>query len=267
MDLKLTGNKKEKFLQKFTRIGLTAKGIVYCLAGILALTSAMGLGRHKDNKEEAFKMIYEQPFGEVLLVIISVSLLGFVTLRFYQAVLDSEHKGKGVKAIFRRMGLATSGLIYLGLSIYAFKLVLGDSGGGDSKKMLISGILEYPGGQLIIGVVAAIIIGQGIYQVYKGVSKKFMKKVHLYHSNFEGTFKKTGIVGHAARGIVLCIIGYLFLRAALSSNADQAGDTDGAFNFLQNTVGNVLMGTVALGFIAYGVFMFVRARHEKIQLS
>ena len=201
-----------------------------------------------------------------MLVLVGLGLLGFVTLRFMQAFIDTDRKGNGMKAIFRRLGFAFSGFIYLGISIYAIKTALGSQSGGDTKKELISKVFEYPGGVLLVGLVAGIVIGQGLYQIYRGVSRNFMKKVQLHHSDFKSTFKKIGIVGHFARGIVLCLIGYLLLRAALDSNPDQAEGTNEAFNFLKQKGGSWVPGLVALGFFAYGIFMFVRAKHEKINL-
>lgn len=259
-------SKKEAWLQKFARVGLSAKGLVYCLLALIAFITALGLSSRKSDKEEAFKMIGEQPFGKVLLLITGLSLIGYVMLRFFQAFRDSDHTGSGVKAFFRRAGFAFSGLIYAGISFYAIKMALGESSEGDTKKQLIARVLEYPGGKLAVGLVAALVIGQGLYQIYRGLSKKFMKKVELHHSDFKKTFEKTGMAGHVSRGLVLCLIGYFILRAAVDSNPHEAEGTGGAFDFLKETGGNWLMGIVALGLFAYGIFMFVRAAHQKISL-
>lgn len=260
-------NKKEKLLQQFTRFGLAAKGVVYCLMGLLTVMAALGLSSRKGNKTEAFKMIYDQPFGKVLLIIIAIGLLGYVTLRIFQTFLDSDNKGNDAKGIFTRIGYGVSALLYLGLSIYALKLAIGKSSGGDSKQFFVSKIMEYPGGEWLVGIAALIIIGAGINQIYKGASGKFMEKVRVIKTGFTNTFKKAGIMGYVSRGIVLCIIGYFFLQAALNSNPGEAEDTDGAFDFLQANFGNVLMGIVALGLVAYGIFMFVKARHQSIHLN
>ncbi len=257
---------KEKGLEKFARIGLTAKGIVYCLVAILTIMAAFGKSEHKGDSKEAFKFLKEQAFGQVMLVIIGVGLLGYVTLRFFQAIKDTEDKGKNMKGLFRRLGYLISGLVYVGFSIYAFKTAFaGDSGGGDSKKEFTARVLELPGGGILIGLIALIIMGQGIYQVYRGISKKFMKKVKLYDSNFEGTFKRIGMIGLAARGVVICMVGYFLLKAAINSNAKEAEGTGGALDFLQENFGDVLLIIVSLGLLLYGIFMFVRAKHERIR--
>ncbi|HEY0739901.1 MAG TPA: DUF1206 domain-containing protein [Chryseosolibacter sp.] len=263
----LSGAKKERLLQRFARFGLASKGVVYCLMGVLTVLAALGLNSQKGNKNEAFKVVYDQPFGKVLLIIIAIGLCGYVTLRVFQAFFDIDDKGKDAKGIFTRLGYGASAILYLGLVIYAIKLASGNPGGGDSKQFFISKIMEYPMGEWIIGIAGLIVIGSGINQIYKGWSKKFMKRVQLYQSDYRNTFQKAGIAGYIARGLVFSIIGYFLFRAALDSNPAEAEGTDAAFSFLQQNFGNVLMGVVALGLVLYGIFMFVRARYERIHFS
>ena len=94
-----------------------------------------------------------------------------------------------------------------------------------------------------------------------------MKLVKLYRSGFHDSFEKAGMIGYVARGIVFSIVGYFLLRAAIDSNPREADGTREAFDFLQQNFGNLLMGVVAAGLVAYGIFMFVRARHENIRFS
>lgn len=264
----LSSEKRERLLQRFARFGLASKGVVYCLMGVLTVMAALGISSQKANKNEAFKMVYDQPFGKVLLIIIAIGLCGYVTLRVFQAFFDIDDKGKDVKGIFTRLGYGSSAIIYLGVVIYAIKLAAGNQGGGgDNRQFFVSKIMEYPMGEWIIGIAGLVVIGSGINQIYKGLSKKFMKRVQLYHSEYRSTFQKAGIAGYIARGLVFSIIGYFLFRAALDSNPAEAEGTDAAFSFLQQNFGNVLMGVVALGLVMYGFFMIVRARYERIHFS
>ena len=122
-------------------------------------------------------------------------------------------------------------------------------------------------GEWAIGIAAVIIIGAGINQIYKGISKKFMKRVKLYRSEHYKAFQRAGIIGYVSRGLVFSIVGYFLLRAAIASNPGEAEGTEAAFDFLQQNFGNLLMGIVALGLVAYGIFMFVKAKHESIHFS
>ncbi len=267
MELSASGN-KEKWIEYFARTGIIAKGIVYCLIGLLTLLAALGWRGQKMDKSDAFKVIYEQPFGKALLIIIAISLFGYVTWRLFQAIRDIDNKGNDSKAILIRIGYAFSALIYLSLGIYAFKLALSgsSSGEGDAQKNFISKLLDYPGGAWMLGIVAGIIIVNGFRQIYKGALQRFMKNVNFYQSKHAHIFKKAGMIGYISRGVVLLIIGYFFVRAALNKNAAEAQGTKGVFDFLENNFGSVLMGTVAFGLLGYGIFMFVKGRYQKIDI-
>lgn len=254
--------KKETWLQHFTRFGLIAKGVVYCLMGMLTIMAALGLSEKKGDKEEAFKVVYEQPFGKIVLAIIAIGLLGYVTLRFFQTFADTDHRGNNAQGLAIRIGYGISAFLYLGLSIYAVKLTTGDFSNTDSRKFFVSKAMEYPWGEWLVGIGALIIIGAGINAIYKGATGHFMKKVKLVHSNYEQAFRRAGVIGYLSRGIVLGTVGYLFLQAAIHSNPQEAKGTGGAFDLLQHTFGNILMGLIAIGLTGYGFFMFVKARYQ-----
>ena len=260
---------KEKWFEKFARFGLVSKGVVYFLMGTLSVLAAFGLSRQNGDKAEAFKLIYAQPFGKVLLIGIALGLFGYVMLRFFQAFMNTENKRKDFKGTLDRIGYALSALLYLGIAAYAIKLAVAgsSSGEGDSRQFIVSKVFEYPGGEYIVGIAALMGIGMGIYQIVRGVTGKFMKRVNLYRSNMKDAFKTTGTIGYISRGIVLGIIGYFLLHAAIVSNPNEAQGTGEAFDFLQNNFGSLLMAVVAVGLAGYGVFCFVKAKYQRIDLD
>lgn len=268
LNIHLPSQASEKWLEHFARFGMISKGVVYCLMGILSILAALGLQREKADKTQAIKVIYEQPFGKVLLILIAFGLLGYVTWRTFQAVKDIEHKGNGVNGVFKRIGYAGSALLYLALGIYAVKLVIERPGGnGDSRQFIVSKILEYPGGEWFVGIASLVLIGVGIHHMYKAVTGKFMEKVQLIDPVYRDLFRNIGAAGYISRGIVLCIIGYFLLHAAINSNPQEAHGTREAFDFLEHTFGNILMSIVALGLAGYGTFMFVRAKYQLVNFQ
>lgn len=265
----LAGQTRDNWFEKFARFGLASKGVVYLLMGTLSVLAAFGLSREKGDKEQAFQVIYEQPFGKIVLVAIAVGLLGYVMLRTFQAIKDTENKGKDLKGILNRIGYGMSALLYIAIGAYALRLVFGNGGdeGGDSRQFVVSKVLAYPAGEYIVGIAGLIVIGMGIYQIMRGATGKFMKKVNLVNSNMKDAFKSAGTVGYISRGIVLGIIGYLLFHAARVTNPEAAQGTSAAFDFLQNEFGSLMMAVVALGLAGYGVFCFVKAKYQKIDLD
>lgn len=66
-----------------------------------------------------------------------------------------------------------------------------------------------------------------------------------------------GLSGYFARGIILGITGFFYIRAELEQNAFLIVDTDKAFDFIGDNIGHPAFIIVAAGTIFYGIFMFI----------
>lgn len=262
-----------EWVENFARVGLTAKGVVYCLVGILAFMAAFEIGGGSSNgagKKGVFQFIENQPFGKWLLGLVALGLACYAIWRFIEGIKDTENEGTDAKGIAKRFRYVFSGLVYGALAYLAAQMVLGSSssgGGGSSRETLVSKLLQQPFGQWLVGIVAVGIMISGLYQIYYGLSDKYKKKVQhvgLKH-DIEEKMVKMGKAGYVARGIVWLVIGYLFLKAGLQSNPQQAGGSSSAFRFLENSsYGSYLLGAVAIGLVFYGIFMFMRAKYQPI---
>lgn len=74
----------------------------------------------------------------------------------------------------------------------------------------------------------------------------------------------SGRVGYTARGLVVGVIAYLTLRAAITYDASKSGGTQDAFNFIQNEFGTIVLGIIAFGTLAFGVFLIIKASEHKM---
>jgi Domain of Unknown Function (DUF1206) len=76
---------------------------------------------------------------------------------------------------------------------------------------------------------------------------------------------RLGRLGIAARGIVFGIIGLFLIQAAKQSDASQAkGFGEALASLEQQPFGPWVLGLVALGLIAYGIYSVVEARYRRI---
>lgn len=263
---------KDKAAMKFARFGMFAKGTVYVILGVLTAMAAFNVGGGQTTgKSGALEFIYGQPFGKFLLALVAIGLLGYVVWRWIQAFKDPEGDASenDSKRGIKRVGYFISGLVYGFIAFEAGRMVFsgGSSGGGGNsqKQSLVAQVLEWPAGQWIIGLIAVAFFGKAIYQFYRALSGKFAKKIQDSELDMKvkKTLRKAGMAGYIARGIVIGIIGYFFLQAALQSNPEQVEGTKGAFQFISSmTAGPWLLGVVAIGLACYGVFMFVKARYQ-----
>lgn len=256
------------WVERLARLGFAAKGIVYALVGLLAAQAAFGSGGQKTDAQGALRTIVTQPFGQILLSLVAIGLLGYALWRFVEAAADPEHKGSDAKGILQRCSYVGNGLIYAGLALTAARIVLGSNGSsGNASRDWTARLLAQPFGQWLVGTVGALVIGLGVYQFYAAYKAKFRQKLKLDEmSNAEQAWTvRIGRLGLAARGVVFAVIGFFLIQAARQSNPNQARGLGGALESLeQQPYGSWLLGTVALGLIAYGTYYIIQARYRKI---
>ena len=251
--------------------GYTAKGIVYSLIGIFAIAGVVSGagGQSSGGPKSVIRWIGTNPFGQVLLFLIGIGLLAYCSWRWYTAVQDKKNEGQDKEGVVKRIGYAVSGTAYGVLSAYAFKLAFGSGGGGGgtSKQDIIARMLSESWGPIAVGIIAAIMAGVAFYQLYRALQDKHMEGIEgqqLSHDQRE-TFEKTGEVGLTARFVVYGIISYFLFRAALMDDPSQFRGIGGSLDYIENqSYGAAMLIAVGLGLLAYGLFMFVRARYERV---
>jgi hypothetical protein len=263
-------SRKNSWLQTYARIGLAAKGAVHCLVGGLAVMAAIGAGGQRGDSQDAFRFVYSQPLGVILLGLIAIGLIGYAVWRFIQAIKDPDNNGTDKKGIIKRIGFAISGFVYTGFAFFIVRMLIksGSSGGGGGQQKAVAELLNQPFGQVLVFVIGAIVIVRGIVHIYSAYSGKF--KDHIYDGSMNNKarrfFDRAGKIGYTSRGIVWAIIGFFLLQAAVKSDASEAEGTSGVFQFLESTGGSVLFGIIALGFFCYGLFMFVKAKYRVVKV-
>jgi hypothetical protein len=256
------------WVERLARLGFAAKGIVYALVGLLAAQTAFGIGGKTTDTQGALQTISNQPFGRVLLSFVAIGLLGYALWRLVEAAADPDHKGNDVKGILQRCSYAVNGLICASLALTAVQIVLGAGGSSsNASRDWTARLLAQPFGQWLVGTIGALVIGLGVYQFYQAYKASFRKKLKLDEmSDAEQTWTiRIGRLGLAARGVVFGVIGFFLIQAARQSNPDHAKGLAGALESLaQQPYGAWILGIVAIGLIAYGVYYIVQARYRKI---
>ncbi len=260
---------KNPWVERLARIGYAAKGVVYIVIGVLAVLTASGFGGEAKGTRGAMRSIARQPFGTVMLSIVAFGLVAYVIWRWVQAVTDADDKGTKAKGIALRLGYAGSGFIYAGLALSAARIVFGarDDSKPSAAKSWTASVLEFPFGNWLVVLAGLGVIGYGLYQCYKGYKAKFRKRLKEGEMSERGIkwAARCGRVGFIARGIVFLIVGGFLIEAALRYDSSQAEGLDGVLQALvQQSFGPWLLGGMALGLIAYGLYMLIEARYRRI---
>ena len=79
---------------------------------------------------------------------------------------------------------------------------------------------------------------------------------------------KLGRFGMFARGVTFLVIGWFLIQAGIHKDAGQVQGFGGAFLFLlSQPYGHILVGVIALGFVALGLHSFACARWIRLMGS
>jgi hypothetical protein len=254
------------------RSGLVAKGISYGLVGVLAIKLAVGDGGKATSRQGALQTLSQHTFGKAVLVLLACGLAGYAVWRFIEAAVERDDDGgKGaVKTWGKRAGYVGRGLIYAGLTFSTVKILLG-SGGGQSQSekahQTTATVFDWPGGRWLVGVAGIVLVGVGLWNAYRGISQKFADKWRTGGMSRAGRTwaERVGVIGHLARGVVLCLIGIFITTAAVEFDSRDAIGLDGALHKLaQASYGPYLLGITAAGLVCYGVYCLVDARYRDV---
>ena len=258
---------QKEWMETYARFGYLAKGVVYLTIGLTAAWAAQNGGR-PEGSEAAVSTLLGQPFGQAIVMILGVGLLGYSCWKFVQAIRDTEFKGTDTSGLIQRAGYAASGFIHLSLAFFCVQaaMVGGQASGGQSTQSLAAKLLNQPFGQWLVGLVGLALVGVGLFRMHTAWSKSFQQRMHLEKmSSREKTWAvRTGQFGIAARSVVFALTGYFFLKAAQAADASQAGALRESLLAIQNQ-GTWYLTVMALGLLAYAVYLVFLARYRHIE--
>lgn len=247
------------------RIGFGALGVVYLIVGILAAQAATGDGGETTDAQGALHVIGQQPFGTALLWITAIGLLGYALWRFIQAATDPGSQGAGRRAIN-----AIKGIAHAVLGVSAARLAMGDPDSGSSGNGMMASIAGNPAGRWLIIAAAAALAIYGIKQAADAIRRKLDEDLDLssMSSGTRAAVLQIARWGIAARGIVFAALGFLIARAAWSGAGGEDQDTGQALDLLAGLPGGgIILGAIAIGLMAYGVYCFINARYRRIETT
>lgn len=256
-------------IKKIALIGYVAKGAVYITTGILTFLTTIDMGGQKAGKLSTLDYLEQQSFGASIVILLGLGLLCYALWRLLQGITDPEGIGADPKNMAKRIGFAISGIIYAGLGFIAIADALDlnlFSGNENSKSSFLNGTT---GSLIFMGIGIGLGL-KGIYQFIKAFKGEFLEPFKidsLASINKRKFIKRIGYAGLISRGIVTSIVSYFFIRAAINikeSGSEELKGTSEAFFFIQDQMfGKYLLGTVALGLVCYGLFMFSTAAYRR----
>ena len=126
------------------------------------------------------------------------------------------------------------------------------------------GSLGWPGGRELVGLAAAVLIVSGGVTVYWALSRRFEESLatHEMGDHTRRVVVTTGLLGLCSLAVVLAIVGWFLLKAAIEFDPRAPVGVGGALAKLAHaSYGGWLLGTTAAGLIVFAIFDLLQFRY------
>lgn len=249
------------------RCGFVAEGAMYLLLGGFALVASTFPSQRPQGYLGAMHRLGELPWGGVMLVALLAGLAAFAAWKLIQAAFDPEHRGAQLsgKRLLARLGYLCSAVIQsvlIGGAIWQLLLTRGAADRGRTTAQWITWAMQQPLGRWAVAFIGIGIAVFGFFQIYRAVTVIIGRRIALSGLEQHHLLAAISMFGVLTRGVVFALIGVLLSFTAWRFHAERAQGLVAALYALREQVdGSWLLGVVALGLMAYGVFQFTKARY------
>jgi TRAP-type C4-dicarboxylate transport system permease small subunit len=256
-----------EWFDTYARLGYAAKGLSFGVIGFLMARVAIGDRSERADFAGAMEELSAQPLLAGLLVLMAIGMVGYATWRLIQGVFDLEEEGNDALGLAKRAVYVVIGLTYLFFAAYALGILAGWSTQEGEVQDWTATILGWPYGRWLIGAAGGAVMIGGVTELWFALSRRF--QVELGRDDITGLERAglmaAGCVGHAGRALIYGAAGFFVIRAAVDFDPDEArGIADTIRELAEQPYGPWLVAFGAGGFIAYGIYYFLVARHHHL---
>jgi hypothetical protein len=256
-------------LELLERLGYVVRGALYAVMGLLALRVVLSVaGGQTTDLTGSLVFLIGNPLGKLVLIVAAVGLAAYSLWGFTRAIYDPLHRGSDASGYMARLGFVTSALSYAAIVVFALQLIAGSgASAADGTQKTVAAVLTHPAGGPLTILIGLVVIGVALGQFLEAIRATFAQdlKGAEMSARTRANVVKLGRFGMAARGVIFLIIGWFVVQAGIHHDPAQAQGFGGAFVFLlAQPFGRILMGIVALGFVALGLHSFACARWVRL---
>lgn len=251
-------------LEIASRLGYGARGAVYLSMGSIALLAAVDRLPRASGATGALEVWAEWRIGLVLIAAIGAGLVCFALWRGLQAVFDVDRHGTSPRAWAVRAGQALSGVVYGALALSAFELLdsfedVREADETGEMRAAAAQVLALPGGDWLLLGGGLVVFAFGIGNLVQGALQDFAKRLRCSKAVCAWVVPLARI-GYGARGLATLPLAFYLSQAGLAARASPARSWADALQALERQpFGSTLLGALALGLAAFGLFGLVEA--------
>lgn len=259
-------------LRRLAQAGLIGYAAVHLLVAWLVLQMAYGSGpsgqgSRSADQAGAMQTVARSPGGVVLLWLLAVGMTGLAAwqaaefLRHHRSLPSGGDRWSALLQLVKTVGTAA---FYGYLAYSAASTALGGGKQRGQERRQVSGVLSWPGGQLVVIAVALVTAGIGVYLAQKGLRSTFLDEFDLSTVTpaLCALAHRFSQAGFFLKGLALVLVGGVLAWAALTFDPSRATGLDGALRaVLAEPYGRWVLTAVALGLASFAVYCLARARH------
>jgi hypothetical protein len=242
-------------------LGLVARGILYLVLSGLAVELAVRDGGEQVDSRGALHDLAQNGAGKIALVLLVVGFAAFALWHAFLALAG----GSAGREVGRRVADGARAVVYGSLCALSASFLLASKSSGNSDqagKTWTARLLDWTGGQLLVGAIGVAVIVAGLALVWRAVSGKPQDEKAVLEAAPRETdaLHRLGAIGNVARGAVVGLVGLFLLVAAVQYDPNETVGLDGALKrLLDESYGTVLVLLVAAGLAAFGIYSIARA--------
>lgn len=248
------------------RAGLASQGICFGIIGALSVGLAVGAGGTTTDPQGVFDELVSRGWAKVLLVLLCIGFAGYATWRLAQALFDRGGMGRDASGLGRRAIQLVQGLTYVGLTVGAARTLARGQQQTGGERHAAAGILGWPGGREIVGAIGAVLLISAAVTAYWAVSRRFEESLAVSEMSVETRrfVVASGVAGLCSLAVVLAVVGWFLLKAAIAFDPRAPVGVGGALSKLATApYGSWLLGLTAAGLIVFAVFDLLQARYHE----
>lgn len=247
-------------LSWMARLGFAMYGVVYVVVALLAGQLALGESEGRVSGQGALHELAEQPWGGAALVLAAAGLAALAVWEACQAI-GGHVDHDGLRRWASRAGSAGRAALFVMLAFLAVQVLLGE-GSGSGTDSHTARVMDLPLGPWLVGAAGLAVIGFGLNSVHMGLSDRWRRELEG-QARTGDTGTTLGVLartGYSARGLAFVLIGGLFVWAGATHDARRSAGLDQALRELRDApYGRWLLGGIAIGLAAYGLFNVAKA--------
>ncbi|MBM7280239.1 DUF1206 domain-containing protein [Gordonia rubripertincta] len=273
------------WFQRAARAGHAVSGLVHLLIAYIVVRLAFGEGGNADQSG-ALGFFAGNTGGRLVLWIAAVAFVALALWRVAEAIVgphatEPGRDNDGAEDWLDRGKALSLAVVYAGFAWTAVRFAMGNGqSSGQQNTGLTARLMQSGGGKFVVVVAGLIIIGVGVYHVYKGASRNFLEDLkppigraaaddgsasRTGAASGDRTATIAGVIGYCGKGLVLIGTGILVLVAVATADPSKASGLDGTVKSLSGLpAGQVLMILAAIGIAAYGVYCYWLMRYARM---